>query len=196
LPFRTGIPNKIQVSSKTAALLEQAGKGHWLQQCNEQRESKGTGNLHLKTYWIIYQPPKACSVASEQSVASRHSNPQMSWSSLQVSTTGYNKIDQEKHNRLVNLIADLLLDHLKEVKARLESTGFKPDSTSDLIYHKLEGKTCMDEVVEIINLPEFDAVAAARAKHQDQIKIDPAVVERVKSVVSEIAQGYHDNSQL
>ena len=49
----TGEKNRIQVSEKTADLLSQAGKGHWLIPREDVVEAKGKGML--KTFWLVYE---------------------------------------------------------------------------------------------------------------------------------------------
>ncbi|CAB9506880.1 Receptor-type guanylate cyclase gcy [Seminavis robusta] len=46
----TGVPNRIQVSEVTAALIRDAGKGGWLKAREDLVEAKGKGKL--QTYWL------------------------------------------------------------------------------------------------------------------------------------------------
>ncbi|KAL7572637.1 hypothetical protein ACA910_010388 [Epithemia clementina (nom. ined.)] len=46
----TGVPNRLQVSQKTADLLRDAGKGEWLTARSDIVEAKGKGKL--QTYWV------------------------------------------------------------------------------------------------------------------------------------------------
>jgi class 3 adenylate cyclase len=47
----TGEKSRIQVSSKTADILSEAGKGHWLRAREDLVEAKGKGKL--QTYWLF-----------------------------------------------------------------------------------------------------------------------------------------------
>jgi Adenylate and Guanylate cyclase catalytic domain len=44
-----GAPNRIQLSEETAKLIQQAGKGHWLEERSDKVDAKGKGEM--QTYW-------------------------------------------------------------------------------------------------------------------------------------------------
>lgn len=58
----TGLSRRIQISSETAALLEQAGKKHWLKKRDESVLAKGKGSLD--TFWIKIDVEGSASVKS------------------------------------------------------------------------------------------------------------------------------------
>lgn len=52
----TGMPHQIQCSEETADLLQQAGKGSWLQKRENGVDAKGKG--HLSTYFLFVKNEK------------------------------------------------------------------------------------------------------------------------------------------
>ena len=56
------------------------------------------------------------------------------------------------------------------------------------------GKTCLDEVKEVIRLPKFDArTAAIRSSDSNMVTIKPVVLEQLREFVFTIACMYKDN---
>jgi hypothetical protein len=47
----SGLPNRIQLSEETAALLVAAGKHHWVEPREEVVQAKGKGEL--RTFWLV-----------------------------------------------------------------------------------------------------------------------------------------------
>ena len=107
-----------------------------------------------------------------------------------------------KIKRLVKWNADVLLRILKQVVARrqaLESLGMDESHTSVESKHDHEdeirrrstcGKTVIDEVKEIIELPKFNSKAAKVEKDPKEIEIDPKVVQQLHDYVTVIASMY------
>jgi len=54
-------------------------------------------------------------------------------------------------------------------------------------------KMPLDEVKEILSLPEFNKAAAKRQKNPEKIEIPSKVVDQLRLLVREIAALYHDN---
>lgn len=89
--------------------------------------------------------------------------------------------------RLIDWNADVLLKLLKRVVAKREAVG-KAGWDED---PELEFKdTVVEEVVEVIELPEFDKEAH---KHPKSIDVPPQVAQQLKEFVTAIASAYHNN---
>ena len=56
-------------------------------------------------------------------------------------------------------------------------------------YNTPQGKTCLDEVVESLPIPEFDGAMFG----SEAINLDPSVVAELKEYVHSIAESYRDN---
>jgi hypothetical protein len=174
----SGVANKIQVSAETKRLLEESGKGHWLQRRQDIVVAKGKGLM--ETYWLNPRAKRGSSVTSDQS----HEKEVLTLTP---------KTNSKKQDRLVDWNVDLLVSHMKKIAARRKAADVKCDPASELIYTPPYGKTCLDEVAEIIKLPKFDAALAVKEKAFATIEIDAQVVEQLREVVSTIALAYVDN---
>lgn len=56
------------------------------------------------------------------------------------------------------------------------------------------GATVIDEVVEIIELPEWNALAARNMDSHEEIILDPFVVQQIRGYIHIIASFYRENS--
>jgi hypothetical protein len=73
-----------------------------------------------------------------------------------------------------------------------EVLGVKQPHTA-VTYFPPEGKTCLDEVTEVIKLPKFDAKLAALENNKKEVEISSEVSSQLREYVSVIASMYHDN---
>jgi hypothetical protein len=169
------------VSVATANLLSGAGKEHWVTRREDMVIAKGKGAMI--SYWLVTKPKKGGSVSSG----------------------GYSSDDGAllekalpeaaalmRQERLINWITDLLLGYVRTIAATNEAMGVKRDPADMLVYSPPDGKTCLDEVVEVIKLPKFDAKACLNQIDYDA-EISPVVVEQLRDVVTTIAKSYLDN---
>ena len=112
-----------------------------------------------------------------------------------------------KIKRLVKWNADVLLRVLKQVVARREAiealasqddsenpdlgSSFRDASKAALRRTtSIDGKTCMDEVKEIIELPKFNAKAAKIQKDASEVELDSNVVQQLHDYITVIASMY------
>jgi len=61
----TGLPNRVQVSESTAALLKDSGKDHWTRQREQSVAVKGKGDM--QTYWLNVSNNGDCRTESTES---------------------------------------------------------------------------------------------------------------------------------
>jgi hypothetical protein len=177
----TGASNKIQISHATAQLIIAADKGHWVKRREDAVEAKGKG--WLETYWLVPKPKKGASVASGHS----RSSDDPTASDLDESLDE----NAKKHDRLVDWTCELLLAHINKIVARRQALGL-PQKPAPVVYTPPEGKTCLDEVTDVIVLPKFDAKAAALGE-EHIVDIDSTVSEQLREYVAIIAAAYRDN---
>ncbi|CAB9500133.1 Receptor-type guanylate cyclase gcy [Seminavis robusta] len=121
-----------------------------------------------------------------------------------------------KIKRLVKWNADVLLRILKQVVARREaleqlklddsdptassemmnrsmnrsSADVMNRSSADALRSSVRGETVIDEVVEILELPKFNAKAAKIQKDPKQLELDPKVVQQLHDYITVIASMY------
>ena len=172
---------RIQCSKETADHLTNSGKGAWLQRRTNAIEAKGKGSL--ETFWV--------SVHGEQ-VPSR-----VSTDGDCVTNDKYgpsNPLLDERTNRLIDWNVEMLLGLLKQIVARRNASE-SPEKTSstDKADGALLGATPLEEVREIIALPEFDKKAASKQPRPEEVFIPEIVQHQLHNLVSCIASMYNDN---
>jgi Adenylate and Guanylate cyclase catalytic domain len=174
----TGIPNKIQVSQETADLLTIEGKGHWLTQRKEPVIAKGKGEL--STYFL-----------------SSNSDSEKEFSPQEVSDAAD---EAATYDRIADWTVEVMAGLLKEIviSRKTASTPRTPRSKlklleRDVSLHNQAGKlTVLDEVQEIIELPDFQAKSAKTRKVSD-VALDPKVLRELRDYIRTIACMYHSN---
>lgn len=220
----TGVCNKIQLSQETVDRLTVHGKGHWCQPRDDRVVAKGKGELI--TYWLHVKGYSAQSSRSSSSGTSDEAGelqdqvaamaatpPSAAFAPLQ--TIGEASQEDgalsrafsvpalsEKKLRLVRWNTEALAKVLREVVARREASGVTP--TSLPLMRKLERDqqekkgTVLDEVQEVITLPQFDSEAAK--KHRDSTTattnkdLDPEVHRQLHEYLQTISALYRDNA--
>jgi len=104
---------------------------------------------------------------------------------------------EKKLDRLVNWNVDVLLALLKQVEEKRRAVGIRPDPWDKVqsmenelsVPVNVSGKTALDEVVEIIELPRFSAGDANNATVELHIEVQHQLREYIKT----IATMYNDN---
>jgi hypothetical protein len=186
----TGEPNRVQGSKEYADLLKAAGKSDWVDSRESTVVAKGKGVL--ETFWI--SPP------SDQS--NTH-NSKGSLGTHELSISGLHTFaSQDKRGRLIDWMSNLMDRHLANIVSHRVAQGGKSVATrdpSDLIYFPPEGKTCLDEVSEYIELPRFqESEPAIAGKGRGSIRpkdlLSGTVRDQVRLFVSKIADSYRDNA--
>ncbi|GKZ01289.1 hypothetical protein MPSEU_001079900 [Mayamaea pseudoterrestris] len=178
----TGEREKIQVSQETANMLTVAGKSHWLTPRKDTVNAKGKGVL--QTYWLRLQ--------SKQSAGSIASSGGTQSSDTDALLDADVPIDDSteaalKHDRKVDWMTELLGDFLKQIVAKQP----KDRALEDLeMSEELIG---INEIVEAISLPRFDANAPTEERDWRTIQVHPVVSQQLRDLVSIIASMYRNN---
>ena len=180
---------RVLCSKETAELIKKAGKEAWVEKRVDNVFAKGKGQM--ETYWVNALGGRAGSVRS----------------CISEDLQGFSKIKgavygrpypglTEKTHRLVDWNVEMLLRLMKEVVASRNSVAKKssltkkPSSTKSL---KL-GATPLEEVREIIALPEFESDGKTTQKQDpENVQIPKDVVEQLHLLVSKIADMYNPN---
>ena len=201
-----GARNRIHCSKETATLLEAAGKS-WA--CPREDLVRAKGKGELQTYWLEFAKKASTrgSTASSEDVSNMASEDHDDKKSVQAglrskairAANKENKLLDEKVQRLVDWNTDVLCRILKQVVGRnraLEKTTIskvRPAAASKDIVGRTVGTTVIDEVVEIIELPELNSLASRKLDSQEDIELDPAVVEQIRCYIHTIASMYREN---
>jgi hypothetical protein len=186
----TGLAGRIQISQATADLLEMAGKKNWFTPREEQVMAKGKGKL--QTYWLKVVSP----ISSGESVNSSDnslSEPASTEMTIEATKEGVDS----KTARLVKWAVDAMQKYLVGIEIRRQHCD-KTVELSDTPLDKTpttvkKGGTVLDEVVEIIRLPNFSS-AASICRAGEDVKLEDAVVHQLKIYVQTIAQMYNHNA--
>ena len=104
---------------------------------------------------------------------------------------------EERNQRLIEWNTATLVKILKQIIARRKSKRlFEPvEETlkSPQMLQPCEGAIFLDEVKEIIELPEFDAASFAATPDPESIQVDPEIESEVRDYVTCIAAMYRKN---
>jgi hypothetical protein len=203
----TGKKNKIHLSKETAELLMKSGKGHWTFARADKVTAKGKGEL--ETFWLknirgADDPSAKSATGSDDNKTKiqQSGNPSKNFQPIvSAGTTIQNRVktqSEKKLDRLVNWNVDVLLTLLKQVCVERHADGIKPDPWERV--QKMEeelsipvnetGRTALDEVVEIIELPRFNA----RSSSSVSVEINDEVQNQLREYVRTIATMYNENA--
>jgi len=163
------------VSQKTADLITQAGKGHWLTPREDLVHAKGKGALQC--YWCL---------------------PNTSTSSAFSSQTDFSNLDEDGHlfkaartkakclQRLVSWNVDLFKGMLEKIVAtRDNGLGCLITETDPFT-----SSTPIDEVKETISLPKNANASSLMETHQD-VKLSEVVQQQLEDYITAIANMYN-----
>lgn len=195
-------PGCIQGSKETADLLKLSGKEAWLSPRTDTVFAKGKGELN--TFWVSVSGERANSIASVSS--DNQSNDDMKMFPTNSKRKGGRQLPglDERTYRLVDWNVETLLRIMKEIVAhrnakKSSSKGAKRKSCVIANPAKLSnsaivaGNTPLEEVREIIALPDFDAKVAKKQQNPEDIVIPDNVINELHHLVSVIASLYNKN---
>ena len=101
---------------------------------------------------------------------------------------------KQVNQRLVDWMTDLLLDHIKKVVySRSHTKNKATDKSKGPTYFPEEGMTCMDEVKDIIEMPNYNAKLSDINQNYRRVIVPEAVVKNLREYVAAVASGYREN---
>ena len=170
-----------------------SGKGHWLEPREDKVSLKGKDGM-LQTFLL-----KKHLTNKTRSMSSGGSN-----GDLPVVTSADQYADDTLHERTQRLISwnvETLLGLLKQVVARreaLSAAGYQGKTISNAeitkIMSSVKEESFLEEVKEIITLPDFDSTIARHQKDPSQETLPDQVVEQLRTYVTTLAGMYRNNS--
>ena len=199
-----GKKNHIQISKETADLLDAAGKAFWLSPREDKIMAKGKGEL--QTFWLRIRGGDPQTLASANSIHSatgrtldtNTESSDGSFSDSDLKTELLKASADQRLERLINWNVDVLVSLLKQIERSRRSAETVPDSSEKLalLEAKMQSKqesskTVIDEVVEVLALPQFKA---GRQQDIEAVEISPEVLKQLREYVSTIAYMYNDNT--
>lgn len=171
----TGQKNKIHMSLETTELLIAAGKSHWVVERKDKVQAKGKGNLD--TFWLEIR-------RSSDESTSDPSNTDWDEAEEAICKSLNTQLD-EKAKRLIDWNTELLCQMLRAVVARRQAVDQTPASQrGSVALDYMDAQNPIDEVKEIVNLPQFNSEAAKKEVDPASITLDPNVEKELKDYVT------------
>jgi len=190
--------NRIHISSDTADLLMAAGKGHRLRMRHDKVAAKGKGEL--TTYWLDLRGESGQSTMSGTSSESydgathiEHSPADKGkiMSAIQSTEDHHDAMPHKIMNDKINRLIDWNIARREAAGVRAESASRMEELEQEKMYRDT---TVLDEVIDIITLPQFDPSVAHRQKSADRIELGEKVMTQLRDFVQTIAAMYNENS--
>ena len=205
-PFRhrTGVRGKIQCSQSTADALMRSGKDHWLAEREDLVSAKGKGIM--RTFCKFRVCGKAVCLSRSPSnlirfLSSRRA-PGLTPSVDRAHTANSKDTDEEddvlvidfagklasqllKREREVEWVSELIHDSVREIVAqRATRKGKIAKSLDALPSHRSKNRVPIDEVVDVIKMPNFDSKKSADNIPSYAVKVPENVSRLIREYVS------------
>jgi len=184
----TSTNGRIQLSQETAQLLKMAGHEHWLDPRTELVEAKGKG--FLRTFWLKSVDDDLLTVSDllddvVDTVVDEAS---------ELFPDCMNNL-YDRQTRLIDWNTETLLGLLKKVVARRGDSSPSRRRILEANPAMLHGGSIpLEEVKEIIELPEFNHRTGKKQQDPDSVEISSQVVSQLREYVSCIANQYRNNA--
>jgi class 3 adenylate cyclase len=171
----TGTRSRIQVSQSTADLLITARKGSWVRPREELVEAKGKGKM--QTYWV---EPRV----TAKSVATGIADADPLFDGL-----------DDKTERLIGYNTEVLINLIRQiVVSRSLTNELKNFASGESGVTRITKETMvLDEVTEIIELPDFNVSMVNKKEDPKMANLNPLVFSQLREYVVSIAKKYHKN---
>jgi Adenylate and Guanylate cyclase catalytic domain len=184
-----GRKDRIHLSQETAELLIAAGKNSWVTAREDKIIAKGKGEL--QTFWLTVTDRSDTNSSKKGDHTSGTFEFEHSMKEAAIDyDNGHESLDV-KTLRLIDWHAEVLHRLLKQIVAKRIHTGQRAMGTSDLIYHPKGGENVLDEVKEIITLPQSKTAEDEYDVHA--VQMDPQIMKQLTNFVTAVASMYRDN---
>lgn len=196
----SGKRNKIHLSEQTASLIMAAGKSNWVALREDEVDAKGKGIM--QTYWLL--PKEKVLTGNETAsqgntddatnVGDLESSEPRSEAFLAAKKSDSDAVNDRKVARLVAWNSELLLQLLQQVVARRNALNARRTATPALTAMATNignGAMVVEEVAEIIAMPEFDARGCFSKADANQVSEE--AIKQLHDFVAVIARMYLDN---
>eukprot|EP00934_Nitzschia_sp_Nitz4_P000116 Nitzschia sp. Nitz4//scaffold136_size62208//9461//13452//NITZ4_006362-RA/size62208-augustus-gene-0.6-mRNA-1//-1//CDS//3329535600//116//frame0 len=206
----TGTAGRIQLSYESGQQLIANGKEHWLIKREQTVQAKGKGEI--QTYWVSMGVCNDDRRRASSSVSSGEMHGVYEPLDDNAAPALARVCSDAKTSRLVDWNVQMLSDILRHIVSRRkakemelatkeasemkETMPKRRSSPPEIkIEHNFgfEHSRPLDEVQEIIMLPEFDAAVAKRAQDPSKVEIEKDVLDQLHNLCSNIAACYNDN---
>jgi len=201
-----GIRNKIHISNDTAEHLRKSGKQHWLVAREEKIVAKGKGEM--ETFFLEIKVQSSASNTSKSTTTSHSEKDGGEDQKIDCHQGLNDKLGRTsgptkhklsaKATRLCKWNVEILSRLLKQVVARRNELQKRNKEQSfaskefGVEAGRRSGGTVIDEVKEIIELPEYDAEIARGQEDASNITLSPKVEQQLFDYIALIASMYRD----
>ena len=161
-------------------MLVAAGKQHWISKREDKIIAKGKGEL--QTYWLVGTKKAPARARSDSASVSSEvvTDSEASTADSDMEDFGFMLNRDEKTDRLVQWIVDVLLGYLKKI-AQQRGT---PVADTAVEWESAEGSTVLDEVSEIISLPVLGKSNSNTNRNSEvDVELAPEVHEQLVEYV-------------
>lgn len=187
----TGVPNSIHLSEDCANLIIASGKPSWVDKRSRKISVKGKGEI--QSYWRSAKDSGSGSNHSRSSVEEDEGVPE-TCENRGLNDSGEESSPAARLERLVGWNADQLLALLKNVVAHRGSSYSDEDIPASIRKIGNEDASLLEEVKEIVELPDYNETAATNQQDPDDVEIPPPVVEEIRAYVAAVCDTYNDNA--
>ena len=189
----TGDPGRVQMSQETADLIIKAGKQHWVERRNQVVVAKGKGAM--QTYWLMLGKDRHSSDGQSERSTLEQSEIDLNFTS---GTCLIDSSNKSRKARLINWNVEQLLCLIKQIVAhrntmKKSQSNAAPCNGDSTQFESTSYVMPLDEVQEIITLPEFDSVANGNKIDPETIDLSDAVVDQLQMYVTWISSMYRCN---
>ena len=182
------------MSNKTFACVERAGKAHWLEERPDQVSAKGLGRI--KTHWLKQNFKRSRNPSNTDCSEGSSSGDDFQRNDVKLTAA-----QEERTDQLISWNTEILLGLLKQVIARRNTTTKAGLHSTPLVdgvdLHKgKDGKVmdCLEEVKEIIALPEFNRAVVNVQEDPEKVISFEELKDQMRRFVSCIASIHRQNA--
>ena len=213
----SGRAGRAHLSKETADLLIVDGNQHWIEEAGDVVATTGRGEV--ATFWLKTNRKKVNKVSISPNLktsvdkdpSSRREEAGDNLIATLGNVTGNGRtsalmgdntmrrskgtweMDEEAHNkigRLVDYNAEVLISLLKKIVARRSVV----QNVSKTIEQSTKGSIALDEIKEVVQMPDYNEEAAVKMASDYTIGLPEAVRMELREYISRIAERYHRNS--
>lgn len=159
-------------------MLIDAGKAHWVRVREDNVVAKGKGVL--QTYWITPHAKKGTSNASSETGTGSGHNLEPAI----VTATDQKTKDLLRHESQIDWIVEMLQERIRNIVAHRDAR--KKQRQAFAAPPRKEGSIALDEVVEIIKLPDFDH--AGVPLNSPVIEVDDNIAKLLREFVAIVSE--------
>ena len=196
----TSLRDRIQLSEETANLLKEAGKKHWLVEREDKIFAKGKGEM--QTHWLdivkaTNRGSESLSTTTRSDISESNNSDEVSVNAdIDFKTQKPAKSLSDSSSRLIKWNVEVLRRLIQQIVAHREArSAFEMDHFEHLSASSSNKPgTVIDEVKEIIELPNFNAKFFKNHESTSTIELGELVEQQLHAFLRSIASMYRDNS--